>query len=79
MKVPGWLVSISIALNYMTCGPAHMSLCARVYLRSRENNYKAQILEGWIDFVFSPFESQHCRKSFIQWKLREIKGQSNVK
>lgn len=77
MQVPNWLINVSILLNIITCGPAHMSLCARLYLRSQEGHRAAQLLRWTTDKIFLIFETQHCRKAFIQWKLRQLKEQPN--
>lgn len=73
MRIPTCLVKTSIFLNFITCGPRGASLCARFYLHSEGGHQGAQLLRWTTDLVFF-FDPQHCRKAFIQWKLRDLKN-----
>ena len=52
-----------MAANWLTLGPKHATICARVH----KNDYKT--LAKILDLLFW-FDPNHCRKAYVQWRYK---------
>ena len=69
------LVTLGMFINALFGGKTYQSLCARQYHRQILGKTN---LVPIIDFLFSPVEKEHCRKSYIYW-LKLTKGKEVLK
>lgn len=67
MKIPNWLVSISVAVNNLTGGPKGYSLCARFWEGRLDGKPFHSLMVNISDRIFW-FDPEHCRKA---WLLRK--------
>lgn len=63
------LIAIDQMMNALIGGAPDETLSASAYLGEREDKILAKIARPIIDFLFRPFEKEHCKKAFHAERL----------
>lgn len=71
-RIPAWLITLSLLVNKLTCGPEGYTLCARFYAGGKRGNKFHIFMVVVSDKIFF-WDPDHCRKSY------QLRRKTNVR